>query len=190
MLRPLVPAVLTVLAAGAAAQSAPVAADGPADMASRNPQPAYVDGRVTHYKQRLEPAQDAPYSARRPLYQVVHPEDSRSRGLRAPQCDPCDHTRNGVDATDRHDHVLGAATRRGVTTRWHVFEVAPATSGDATRDAAILDAYSEQLPARSTGDVSRLLATRLPDGSPVARLTDDRFSFLGTTVRARGARPR
>ncbi len=184
MLRRIAPLLLALLAAGAALSTAPVAADGPQDMAGRNPQPAYADGRITHYRQGLERAQDAPYSARRPLYQVVYPGDFARRGLRAPQCNPCDHTRNGLDATDRHDHVLSLTTRRRTTTRWHVFEVAPASTGDPARDAAVLDAYADQLPARSLGDVTRLLASRLPDGSPVARLTDYRFYFLGTTVKA------
>lgn len=189
MIRPSL-ALAGLVLASAALATAPARADNPTDMADRNPQPAHADRQIAYYKQTLEPAQDAPFSVQRPLYQVVYPADFAKRGLGAPQCDPCDHLRNGVDATDYHDHVLSLRPRQRTSTRWHVFEVAPATTGDPAHDAAVTDAYAEQIPARSQGDVTRLLATRLPDGSSVAKLTDYRFYFVGTTVKTPKPRKR
>lgn len=148
-------------------------------------QPAYVGGRVAQYRfAPVEPGTDT--GRARILYEVEYP-DGWEAELARPLCDYCDHGGNGRDAYDFHDHVLtGLPTPRDNAAGrvyWEVVHVAPAVSGDAEHDAAVAQAYAEALPATSTTAVRRLLAQRLPDGSPVAAPQETGYVFAGPLTR-------
>jgi hypothetical protein len=84
--------------------------------------------------------------------------------------------------------VLSERTRVGQRTRWRVSGLDPAHTGQPLHDAAVPTAYAKLLPARSHGAVNRLLTTELPDGAPVATLTDVGVHFVGSRVRASDVR--
>ncbi len=155
---------------------------------NRRFQPAYVQRGLEFYTARPEPRQQAPFAAQTPLYQVSYPPNFRKLGLREPFCAPCDHQQNGIDTTDVHDHVLSERTRVGQRTRWRVYGVDPAYTGQPDHDSAVSTAYAKLLPARSQGAINRLLTTKLPDGAPVATLTDFGFYFVGSRVSASDVR--
>jgi hypothetical protein len=151
---------------------------------------AYVSGQTVTIN-AIEVHQGAPLQAQADFYQVVYPIGWQSLGLAAPQCNPCDHDGGGIDFTDFHDHVLDSIPSSPghgeFSPLWHVFLVLPATTGNASHDAAVNLAYAAQIPTRSEGAVDSLLATTLGDGSPVAIEIDTHFYFLCSVVSANAA---
>lgn len=118
--------------------------------------------------------QDLSLAEQSVFYQVTYPTGWQETGLSEPHCNPCDHDRDGViRASDVHDHV---ATRPDITAR-HVFNVEPAYTGEVALDVQIQEVYLSMLPATSALQVNQLIASRLPDGSPVVTLTDLGFYF-------------
>jgi hypothetical protein len=153
------------------------------DEAKRRYQPVYFAGKALVYEPAPLGRQTAPLRAQTPLYQVSYPREWRAVGLRRPQCAPCDHAGDGVTWEDWHDHVAGDGPREvGRRPKWRVFGVVPASTGDAERDAAITRTYARLLPARSEIEVQRLMTTVLPDGTPVARMSDLGFYFVAPYV--------
>ena|SRR5438309_2250905 len=149
---------------------------------------AYVNG-ITVTIEAIDLPQVAPPQAQREFYQVVYPTGFASLGL-TPQCNPCDHEGDGIDAVDFHDHVLAGMPSSGhaaYTPLWHVFLVLPNYTGNAKHDAAVTSAWAAQLPATSVAAVDALEST-LVDGSPVAVEIDTQFYFLCAVVNANAAR--
>src|ERR1043165_6751020 len=136
---------------------------------------AYVNGKTVTIN-AIEVSQNAPAKAQADLYLVVYPIGWESLGVAPPQCNPCDHEGDGIDFFDFHDHVLDSVPadpgHGEFRTLWHVFGVAPAysffTGGDPANDDAIGAAYASRLPATSEATVDALVASTLPDGTPVA----------------------
>lgn len=157
-------------------------------------EPAYVNGKTVTIN-AIEVPQRVPPRAQADFYQVVYPMDWEQRGLAAPQCNPCDHDGGGVDFIDFHDHILDSMPsdpgHGAFRPLWHVFLVVPAysflTGGDPANDNAIAAAYALQLPTKSEAAVDNLLATTLPDGSPVALEIDTQFYFLCAVVNQRAS---
>jgi len=160
---------------------------------------AYVNG-ITVTIEAIDLPQVAPPQAQRDFYQVVYPTTvplgdfqslDQSLGIvLQPQCAPCDHEGDGIDAVDFHDHVLaGMPSGPGgaYTPLWHVFLVLPAYTGVKAHDDAVTTAYALQLPATSVAAVDALEST-LVDGLPVAVEIDTHFYFLCAVVNANAAR--
>jgi hypothetical protein len=176
----------------AAALVLPLAVATPSASAARPfYEPAYVDGSTVTINV-IEVKQGAPLQAQADFYQVVYPIGWQTLGLAPPQCNPCDHEGNGIDYTDFHDHVLDsmpASPGQGeFTPLWHVFLVVPNYTGDAARDASVMNAYAARIPTTSEAAVDALLATKLADGSPVAVEIDTHFYFLCAVVDGHAAR--
>jgi hypothetical protein len=147
-------------------------------------EPAYVDGKVVTINAILTPPR-ASERAQADFYLVVYPIGFENLGIGTPQCDPCDHFGDGIDFTDFHDHVLDSmpgASGGEFSPLWHVFAVVPAYNGQAEHDAQVTAAYAGHIPTRSEAKVNDLLASRLPDGSPVAVKVDKNFYFICSVV--------
>lgn len=148
-------------------------------------EPAYYNGQTVTIN-AIELAQHAPEQAQADFYEVVYPIGWQGMGIPAPQCNPCDHSGDGDDFTDYHDHVLdsipsdpGHGEWRAL---WHVYVVLPAYNNDDAHNAAVNAAYGPHLPLTSEQSIDALLATTLPDGSPVAVEVDTNFYFLCAVV--------
>ncbi|HEV2104517.1 MAG TPA: hypothetical protein VGU27_02220 [Candidatus Eisenbacteria bacterium] len=169
-----------------AARSAPVTgAKGPGY------EQAYVGGRTVTIN-AIEVPNHAPEVAQSDFYEVVYPNGWQQLGLAPPQCNPCDHDGNGIDAEDFHDHILDSMPSSpghgAFTPLWHVYVIVPAYSGDATHDAAVSAAYAAQLPTRSEAAVNALLASHDGNGAPLAVKIDTQFYFLCAVVSPNAAR--
>jgi hypothetical protein len=154
-------------------------------------EPAYVNGTTVTIN-AIEVPQHAPLQAQADFYQVVYPTGWQSLTSSVPQCNPCDHEQDGIDATDFHDHVLDSRPSSPghgeFSPLWHGFLVAPAYTGDATHDAALSAAYAAYLPVTSEAAVDALLsAPPLPDGSPLAVEIDSHSYFLCAVVNPHAA---
>jgi len=153
-------------------------------------EPAYYGGQTVMIN-AIELQQKAPEQAQADFYEVVYPNGWQSLGLAPPQCNPCDHDANGIDALDYHDHILDSipsSPRHGeYKALWHVYVVVPAYNNDPTHDAAVTAAYAKQIPTTSEAAVEALVNTKLPDGSPVAIEIDTDFYFLCAVVNAHAA---
>jgi hypothetical protein len=152
---------------------------------------AYVaDQTVTINAIEVPPV--APEQAQADFYEVVYPPNWQALGLNPPQCDPCDHDHNGIDAQDYHDHVLDSMPSSpghgAYKAPWHVWAVAPAAQGTAAHNDSVFAAYASRLPVRSEDEVNALVAARLPDGSPIAAKLDTHFYFLCAVVSPNAAR--
>jgi hypothetical protein len=159
----------------------------PATAARPEYEQAYVGGTTVTINAISVPS-TAPLRAQADFYAVVCPVDWQARGLNPPQCNPCDHNGNGIDAFDFHDHVLdsmpGNPGHGEFSPLWHLFFVMPNYTGDAAHDAAVGDAYAAALPTKSEAAVDALLAQRLGNGSPVAVEIDAHGYFLCAVVSA------
>ncbi len=145
---------------------------------------AYVNGHTVTILAIEIPGKVSP-KAQADFYEIVYPTNWEAEGIAPPQCDPCDHDRNGIDPLDFHDHVLDSEPGQvGYRAPWHVFAVVPAYNGDAAHDAAIDALYKEHLPLTSEADMDAFLALRLPGGMPVAIEVDTHFFFLCPVVNA------
>lgn len=163
------------------AAAAPLTAGGPGY------EPAYVDGHTVTINAIEIGGHVAPV-AQEDFYEVVYPNGWQSLGLAPPQCNPCDHDGNGIDAQDFHDHILGSEPGLvGFRAPWHVFVVVPAYNGDATHDNAVSQAYAAHLPTKSEAAVDDLLASKLAGGAPLAVKIDTQFYFLCAVVNAHAA---
>lgn len=161
-------------------------------------EPAYVGGRTVTIN-AIDVPNKAPYTAQADFYLVVYPIDWQARGLPAPQCNPCDHSGDGIDFTDYHDHVLDSMPSKPghgeYSPLWHVFLVAPAysflTGGDPANDNAVAAAYASHLPATSEAAVDDILDSTLPGtNTPIAVEIDTEFYFLCAVVSSRAGGPR
>src|SRR5712691_779702 len=165
----------------------------PAGAAQPFYEPAYVN-ETTVTINAIEVKQVASLQAQADFYEVVYPTGWQTLNIGTPQCNPCDHDGNGVDAEDFHDHILDsmpASPGHGeFRPLWHGFLVVPAYTGDATHDALVAEHYASLLPAKSEAAVDVLLAARLPlpDGSPVAQEIDTQSYFLCAVVSSNAAR--
>lgn len=168
--------------------------------AQRGPgyEPAYFGGRTVTIN-AIEVPNKAPYVAQADFYLVVYPSNWQDLGLAAPQCNPCDHSGDGIDFTDYHDHVLDSIPSKPghgeYSPLWHVFAVVPnvsyATGGNPANDAAISAAYASHLPATSEAAVDALLDATLPGTNiPIAIEIDTEFYFLCAVVSPRAGGPR
>ena len=143
---------------------------------------AYVDGQTVTIN-AIEVPNHAPMQAQADFYEVVYPTGWEQMGLAPPQCNPCDHDNNGIDAQDYHDHVLDSKPGiRGYRALWHVYAVVPAYNGDPTHDAAVNTAYKAALPLKSEAALNAFLAQSLPGGGPAAVKIDAQFYFLCAVV--------
>jgi hypothetical protein len=150
-----------------------------------------VNGHVVTIN-AIEVPNVAPGQAQADFYEVVYPTNWAALGLSPPMCNPCDHTGDGIDPTDFHDHVLDsqpASPGHGeFSPLWHVNLVVPVMNGDSGHDAAVATAYAAHLPARSESEIDALLATHLAGGAPVAVEIDTHFYFLCAVVSPQAAR--
>lgn len=162
-------------------------------------EPAYVGGQTVTIN-AIDVPPKAPYTAQADFYLVVYPINWQQLGLAAPQCNPCDHSGDGIDFTDFHDHVLDSMPAKPghgeYSPLWHVFVVAPAysflTGGNPANDSAIAAAYASHLPATSEDAVDDILDATLPGTNvPIAVEIDTEFYFLCAVVSPRaGGAPR
>jgi hypothetical protein len=158
-------------------------------------EPAYINGKTVTIN-AIEVSQYAPAQALADFYLVVYPIGWEVLGVAPPQCNPCDHSGDGITFDDFHDHVLDSAPsdpgHGEFRTLWHVFAVAPAysflTGGDPANDDAVAAAYASHLPAKSESAVDALLGSTLPDGSPVAVEIDTDSYFLCAVVNRSAAK--
>jgi hypothetical protein len=153
-------------------------------------EPAYFGG-ATVFINAIEVPQNPTQHAQADFYEVVYPVGWQSLGLAPPQCSPCDHDQNGIDFEDFHDHVLDSIPSNPghgeYNPLWHVFVVVPAYTGDAGHHSLVNTAYAAHLPATSEAAVDGLIASTLPDGSPVAVMIDTHFYFLCAVVNPHAA---
>jgi hypothetical protein len=175
------PAVATPSTSPSAGASTTMAAGGPGY------EPAYYGGTTVTIN-AIELQQNAPEQAQADFYEVVYPTGWQTLGIGTPQCNPCDHDQNGIDALDYHDHILdsipsspGHGEYRAL---WRVFVVVPNYTGDPAHDAAVTTAYAAHIPTKSEAAVEALLDDALPDGSPVALEINTHFYFLCAVVSA------
>jgi hypothetical protein len=158
-------------------------------------EPAYISGQTVTII-AIEVSQNAPHQAQADFYLVVYPIGWEALGVAPPQCNPCDHSGDGITFDDFHDQVLDSAPsdpgHGEFRTLWHVFAVAPAysflTGGDPANDDAVAAAYASHLPAKSESAVDALLGSTLPDGSPVAVEIDTDSYFLCAVVNRSAAK--
>lgn len=144
-------------------------------------EPAYFDGGTVTINAIEVPQNPGPLAhAAADFYQVVYPPDT-SLWPGAPQCDPCDHQRNGIDLTDFHDHVLDSLPSSPghgeFNPLWHVFLVLPASFTPAGQAS-----YAARLPMKSEDEIE----DAVNDG--VAQEIDTRFYFLCAVVSSNAAR--
>jgi hypothetical protein len=115
---------------------------------------AYVNGSTVTIN-AIEAPNKAPQRAQADFYQLVYPIGWQALGLAAPQCNPCDHTGNGIDFTDFHDYVLDSIPsdlgHGEFSPLRHVFLILPDFTGDAAHDAAVSAAYAQALSTTSDG---------------------------------------
>jgi len=146
---------------------------------------AYYNGN-TYTINAIEVPNHAPYGAQADLYEVVYPTDWSSLGIAPPQCNPCDHDHNGIDALDYHDHVLDSVPSNPghgeFSPLWHVWAVVPAYGQDSGVNAEIDSVYAARLPIESEAGVEDLVDTTLPGGAPVAVKIDAQLYFLCAVV--------
>jgi len=142
-------------------------------------EPAYVNGTtVTINAIEVHQNEGALTHAAADLYQVVYPIDPSLWPV-APQCNPCDHTGNGIDPTDYHDHVLDSlpgTTGGEFNPLWHVFLIQPSSLDPVTQAA-----YAQRLPLKSEADVDALV------DSGLAVEVDLHFYFLCSVVNGHAA---
>ena len=152
---------------------------------------AFVNGKTVMIN-AIEVPPVAPEKAQADFYEVVYPNGWENLGIGTPQCNPCDHTGDGIDPGDYHDHILDSMPsdpgHGEYRAPWHVFVVVPAYNGNADHDAQLTAAYAAHVPTKSEAAVDELLAARLGDGSPVAIEIDTHFYFLCAVVSPNAAR--
>jgi hypothetical protein len=148
-------------------------------------EPAYVNGTTVTIN-AIEVKQVASQQAQADFYEVVYPTGWQTLHIGTPQCNPCDHDGNGVDAEDFHDHILDsmpASPGHGeFSPLWHVFIVVPNYRGDPAHDAQVTTTYAAHIPTTSVVAVEALLAATLGDGSPAAVELDTHFYFLCAVI--------
>ena len=154
-------------------------------------EPAWVNGQLVTINAIEVPNTAVPAKAQGDFYEVVYPNGWQNLGLAPPQCNPCDHTGDGIDPTDFHDHILDSmpGTPGGeFSPLWHVSLVLPAYNGNADHDAQVSTAYASHLPTKSESEIDALLGSKAPDGSPLAVEVDTHFYFLCAVVNQQAAR--
>jgi hypothetical protein len=114
------------------------------------------------------------------FYETVYPPD-KSLWPDTPQCNPCDHTGDGIDFTDFHNHILDSIPSNPghgeFNPLWHVFVILPADFSHAGQVA-----YAARLPMKSEAAVDAAIA------AGVAVEVDTSFYFLCAVVNARAAK--
>jgi hypothetical protein len=150
-------------------------------------QPAYLNGHLVQFM-LLGPAKDAPKAKTRTIFEVEYP-NNWNETLARPLCDYCDHFGDGENAWDYHDHILESAPSQADNTSkavyWSVLHIQPAYSkeGNTAKDAAISKAYAALLPVQSSGAAKKLIDAKLPDGTPLARAIDVKYTFNAVLTR-------
>jgi hypothetical protein len=159
-------------------------------MGSPGYEPAYYNNS-TVWINAIEVPQHAPAQAKADLYEVVYPIGWENMGLQPPQCNPCDHTGDGIDFTDYHDHILDSMPSSPGNGEykplWHVWVVIPAYNHDPNHDSAVGAAYAAHIPTRSEADVDALTSATMADGSPLAVKIDTNFYFICAVVNQQAA---
>jgi hypothetical protein len=163
----------------------PVAVGGPPGY-----EEAYV-GDTTVLINAIEVKQNPTQKAQADFYEVVYPFDpATGQELTdfwpsAPQCDPCDHQRDGITPDDFHDHVLDSRpsdpTGREYNALWRVYVIMPNYTGSADHNTAINALLKSSLPLKSEDEIDALLATQV-DGMPAAIEIDTHFYFICAVV--------
>jgi len=114
------------------------------------------------------------------FYQVVYPPNT-ALWPGPPQCNPCDHDRNGIDLLDFHDHLLDSIPSKPgggeYSPLWHVFAVLPASFTPAGQVA-----YAARLPMTSEAAVEAAVT------AGVAQVIDTHFYFLCAVVNGNAER--
>ena len=125
-------------------------------MACGGRKPRLVNGSTVTIN-AIEAPNKAPQRAQADFYQLVYPIGWQALGLAAPQCNPCDHTGNGIDRTGFHDYVLDSIPsdlgHGEFSPLRHVFLILPDFTGDAAHDAAVSAAYAQALSTTSEAAV-------------------------------------
>jgi hypothetical protein len=155
-------------------------------------EPAYVNGKTVRIN-AIEVKQNPTEQAQADFYEVVYPFDpATSQELTEywpmdPQCNPCDHQRDGITPDDFHDHILDSEpsnpTGREYNALWRVYLIMPNYTADPNHNAAVNDMYRTLLPTKSEDAVNTLLTTQV-DGMPMANRIDTHFYFICAVVGA------
>ena len=146
---------------------------------------AYVNGETVTISIKDPHPGKVSAQAQHAYFEVIYPSGWEQLGL-LPLCLECDHTGDGPDAYDYHDHVFsGQPSNPGkgaYAPLWQLNLVTPAYTGDPQHDALVTAAYASLLPAKSVEEVETLLNATLDDGSPVAVLEITDYVFLAAMV--------
>jgi hypothetical protein len=139
----------------------------------------------------IEVKQNPTQQAQADFYEVVYPFDPATGQELTdfwpadPQCNPCDHQRNGITPDDYHDHVLDSRpsdpTGREYNALWHVYVIMPNYTESADHNAKVNDMLKSMLPAMSENEVDAMLSTQV-DGMPLANEIDTHFYFICAVV--------
>ena len=146
---------------------------GSATSAKPGYEPAYYNDTTVTINAIEVPQNAGPLAhAAADFYQVVYPAN-RALWPSTPQCNPCDHSGDGVDFTDFHDHLLDSIPsdpgHGEFNPLWHVFVIVPASPQAEA-------AYAARLPMKSEAAVDAAIA------AGVAREIDTNFYFLCAVV--------
>lgn len=151
---------------------------------------AYVND-TTVLINAIEVKQNPTQQAQADFYEVVYPfnpatgQELTDYWPSDPQCDPCDHQRNGITPDDYHDHVLDSRpsdpTGREYNALWRVYVIMPNYTEDAAHNTAVNEMLKTMLPARSEAEVDALTSTMV-DGMPLANEIDTHFYFICDVV--------
>jgi len=171
----------------ASMNSKPVAVGGPPGY-----EEAYVND-TTVLINAIEVPQNPTQQAWADFYEVVYPFDPATGQELTdfwpldPQCDPCDHLRDGISPDDYHDHVLDSRpsdpTGREFNALWAVYVIMPNYTESAEHNAKVDAMYKSMLPAMSEDEVDALLSIQV-DGMPIAFEIDTHFYFICDVVGA------
>jgi hypothetical protein len=164
----------------------------PALLAAPAYEHAYSNGHLVTISVKDPFIGTVPRAAQNTYYEVIYPTGFSLLTPSIPQCNPCDHVGDGDDMYDYHDHVFaGEPSKPGGGTYgplWRLNIVEPAYTGNTQHDVQVAFAYAARLPVKSGQAVQDLLAQRLPDGTPVARLIDVEYVFLAAFVNSNAGR--
>lgn len=165
----------------------PAVAPAPARPAPGRPgyEEAYANGQ-TYLINAIEVPGNVPEQGQADFYEVVYPQGWQNLGIGTPQCNPCDHDHNGIDAEDYHDHILDSVPSspggNAYKAPWHVWVVVPNYTSDSAHNSDVTTAYAAHIPTKSEDAVNDLLAETLPDGSHIAVKINTNFYFLCAVV--------
>lgn len=153
-------------------------------------EPAYVGGTTVTIN-AIEVRQNPVDRALADFYEMVYPFDPATGAQLTdywpskPQCNPCDHQRDGITPDDFHDHILDSRPsdpgHGEYNALWAVYVIMPNYTGDDAHNTAVNETLKSMLPAKSEDDVNAILATQV-DGLPIANKIDTHFYFICDVV--------